>query len=68
MTPRLSPDGHTLAFAAIVNRQTEVAVMKPDVGDWSILTHHGERGSVTTVSWSPDGNKIYYDRILDVHL
>jgi len=66
MTPRLSPDGHTLAFAAIVNRQTEVAVMKPDVGDWSILTHHGERGSVTTVSWSPDGNKIYYDRILDV--
>jgi hypothetical protein len=32
--------------------------MKPDVGDWSILTHHGERGSVTTVSWSPDGNKI----------
>jgi len=66
MTPRLSPDGHTLAFAAIVKRQTEVAVMKPDVGDWSILTHHGERGSVTTVSWSPDGNKIYYDRILDV--
>ncbi len=29
MTPRLSPDGHTLAFAAIVKRQTEVAVMKP---------------------------------------
>jgi hypothetical protein len=66
MTPRLSPDGRTLAFLAIVGRQSEVAIMKPDVGDWSILTHHRERGSVTTVSWSPDGNKIYYDRILDV--
>jgi Tol biopolymer transport system component len=66
MTPRLSPDGHTLAFLAIVGRQSEVAIMKPDVGDWSVLTHHPERGSVTAVSWSPDGNKIYYDRILDV--
>ena len=66
MTPRLSPDGRTLAFEALVDRQTEVAVMRPDAGDWSILTHHGERGSVTTVSWSPDGSQIYFDRILDV--
>jgi len=66
MTPRLSPDGHTLAFLAMVNRQSEVAVMKPDVGDWSLLTHHPERGSVVSLSWAPDGNRIYYDRVLDV--
>jgi eukaryotic-like serine/threonine-protein kinase len=66
MTPRLSPDGHTLAFLAMVNRQTEVGIMKPDAGDWSLLTHHPERGSVTAVSWAPDGNKLYFDRVLDV--
>src|ERR1051326_4252094 len=66
MTPRLSPDGRTLAFLAIVDRQSEVAIMKPDAGDWFVLTRHSERGSITAISWSPDGNKIYYDRILDV--
>ena len=66
MTPRISPDGRTLAFEALVDRQTEVAVMRPEAGDWSVLTHHSERGSVTTVSWSPDGNEIYFDRLLDV--
>ena len=66
MTPRLSPDGRTLAFEALVDRQTEVAIMRPAVGDWSVLTHHSERGSVTTVSWSPDGDEIYFDRLLDV--
>jgi hypothetical protein len=66
LTPRLSPDGHTLAFEAVVAGQTQVAVMRPEVGNWSVLTHDRERGSVTAVSWSPDGNSIYYDRVMDV--
>jgi len=64
--PRLSPDGHVLAFGALVDGQTQVAVMRPDSGNWSVLTHSRDRGSVTGLSWSPDGNKIYYDRTVDV--
>ena len=40
--------------------------MRPGSGNWLTLTRNRERGSVTAVSWAPDGNKIYYDRTLDV--
>jgi eukaryotic-like serine/threonine-protein kinase len=40
--------------------------MKPDSGNWSILTHHRDRGLVTQISWSPDGALIYFDRQTDV--
>ena len=65
LDPRLSPDGSLLAFKAFENAQTQVAVMKPESGNWSILTHHRDRGAVDQVSWSPDGSLIYYDRTTD---
>ena len=66
LMPRLAPDGHTLAFEAVIGGQTQVAIMRPEAGNWSILTHNRERGSVAGMSWSPDGNRIYFDRVLDV--
>jgi serine/threonine protein kinase len=64
--PRLSPDGHLLAMQAMVGGVPQVAVMKPESGNWSILTHHGDRGIIQQISWSPDGALIYYDRHADV--
>jgi hypothetical protein len=64
--PRLSPDGHTLAMLAMVGDQSQVAVMRPDAGDWTVLTHEGNAGSVGALSWSPDGSRVYYDRAKEV--
>ena len=67
-TPRPSPDGHTLAFAATVGGiggPSQVAVMKPETGNLAILTHQ-EDGWIASLSWSPDGARIYYDRVTDV--
>jgi eukaryotic-like serine/threonine-protein kinase len=64
--PRLSPDGHLVAFQAMDRGQTQVAVMKPETGNWSILTHDRIRGEINEVAWSPDGAVIYYDRYTDV--
>jgi eukaryotic-like serine/threonine-protein kinase len=55
LNPRLSPDGHLLAFAAMVDGLTQVAVMKPESGNWSILTRDRSRGQAFGISWSPDG-------------
>jgi predicted Ser/Thr protein kinase len=66
MCPRLSPDGHTLAFQAMLEGLTQVAVMRPETGDWTALTHQRERGFVLEMSWSADGSRIYYDRVTDV--
>ena len=66
LDPRLSPDGSLLAFQAIDRGLTQVAVMKPETGNWSILTHNREHGPVNTIAWSPDGASIYYDRSTDV--
>ncbi len=62
LDPRLSPDGHLLAFQAMVDGLTQVAVMKPESGNWSILTRDRSHGKVGSVSWSPDGALIYYSR------
>ncbi len=64
--PRVSPDGQMLAFQALVNRQTQVAVMKPETGNWTVLTRDRSRGSVSEMCWSRDGAKIYFDRFPDV--
>jgi eukaryotic-like serine/threonine-protein kinase len=64
--PRPSPDGQLLAFYAIEDRYTQVAVMKPETGNWSMLTHSQRQGYVTNVAWSPDGSTIYYDRLTSV--
>jgi eukaryotic-like serine/threonine-protein kinase len=62
--PRISPDGNTLAFQAMVNGLLQVAVMKPANGNWAVLTHEREQGGVQEITWSPDGTKLYYSRVL----
>jgi hypothetical protein len=66
MGARISPDGHTLAFQAMMDRLTQVAVMDADSGDWTVLTKNRSRGYVTEVNWSPDGSEIYFDRDLSL--
>ena len=68
LNPRLSPDGNLLAFKAFDNGMTQVAVMKPESGNWSIVTHRRDRGQTQVISWSPDGSQIYYDRATGVPL
>ncbi len=63
--PRISPDGQLLAFHAMVDGQTQVAVMKPASGNWAVLTHDRSRGMIQEICWSPDGTKLYFDRIQD---
>jgi serine/threonine protein kinase len=60
--PRVSPDGHLIAFQAIVADLSQLSVMDPESGNWTVLTHDRTRGLVQDLSWSPDGSKIYYDR------
>jgi hypothetical protein len=60
--PRISPDGRTLAFQAMVDNLTQVAVMNPDSGNWTVLTRDRSHGLVTEIAWSRDGSKIYFDR------
>ncbi|MGD0873289.1 MAG: protein kinase [Bryobacteraceae bacterium] len=62
--PRPSPDGHWLAFTDIGSQQ--VGLMKPESGNWTILTHASDQGSVYSLGWSADGTRIYYDRWTDV--
>jgi serine/threonine protein kinase len=65
LNPRLSPDGNLLAFQAMVDGLNQVAVMKPESGNWSVLTRDRDQGVLSTVSWSTDGSLIYYDRCTD---
>ncbi len=64
--PRISPDGHTLAFQGTVDRLTQVAVMDTESGDWTVLTKNRSRGFVTELNWSPDGSEIFFDREFSV--
>src|ERR1022692_591441 len=61
---RLS-EPNLLAFQALVDGQTQVAVMKPESGNWSLLTRDRDQGPLQSVSWSSDGSLIYYDRYTD---
>jgi len=65
MGPRVSPDGQTLAFQAMADGLTQVAVMKPQSGNWTILTRDRSRGLIATISWSRDGTALFFDRVLD---
>jgi serine/threonine protein kinase len=60
--PRVSPDGKTLAFQALVDGNSQVAVMNPNSGNWTLLTRTQNAGMVNYLSWSKDGTKIYFDR------
>jgi Tol biopolymer transport system component len=64
--PTVSHDAQLVAFNAMVDGETQPAVLKPASGDWRVLATDRSRGLVGTTSWSPDDSKIYYDRILDV--
>ncbi len=63
--PRVSPDGHTLAFQAMVDGQLQVAIMKPESGNWTVLTHQKDLGELLSIDWSRDGSKLYFDRHSD---
>ena len=63
MHPRVSPDGKTIAFAAMVGGTTQLAVLSPETGDWRVLTTDTTQGAVNVAAWSPDGTRIYFDRI-----
>jgi eukaryotic-like serine/threonine-protein kinase len=65
INPRLSPDGNLLAFLAMVDGLSQIAVMKPESGNWSILTRDRNHGPIANHSWSSDGALIYYDRYTD---
>ncbi len=65
MGPRISPEGKTLAFQALIDNLTQVAVMDPASGNWTVLTHDRSHGFVTELGWAPDGSKIYYARVKD---
>ena len=67
LSPRVSPDGQMLALLTLVNRQTQVAILKPDGGSWrgaswNVLTHAAGNGSVTNLSWARDGSRLFFDR------
>jgi eukaryotic-like serine/threonine-protein kinase len=64
--PRVSPDGQTIAFQAMVDGQTQVAVMKPQSGNWAVLTHQKDLGQIRDIAWSRDGSKLYFDRATDI--
>jgi serine/threonine protein kinase len=61
--PRVSPDGHTIAFQAMVDDLTQVAVLNPESGNWTVRTRDRSHGVVNAIAWSRDGSKIYFDRI-----
>ena len=65
LRPRLSPDGHLLAFLSIDEVQSQISVMKPGTGVWTQLTHDRTQGLAYNAAWSPDGSLIYYDRYTD---
>jgi eukaryotic-like serine/threonine-protein kinase len=60
--PRVSPDGHLVAFQAVLDDVSQVAVMDPESGNWSVLTNDRSHGLVGDLSWSWDGSRIYFDR------
>jgi hypothetical protein len=63
--PRLSPDGHLLAFMSINDGLSQIYVMKPGTGAWTQLTRDRTHGLTFTMCWSTDGSHIYYDCITD---
>jgi hypothetical protein len=36
--------------------------MEPEAASWTAITHDRNQGSIASVAWSRDGNRIYFDR------
>ncbi len=68
LSPRSSPDGRRVAFLTPVGGLTQVAAMEPESGDWTVLTKRRDAGAVHRVEWSPDGTRLFFDRVTDVPL
>ena len=68
LSPRSSPDGRRIAFLTPVGGLTQVAAMEPESGDWAVLTKRADAGAVHRVEWSPDGTRLFFDRVKDVPL
>ncbi|HVQ65515.1 MAG TPA: protein kinase [Terriglobia bacterium] len=62
-SPRVSPDGKMLAFLTLIDGQSQVAVMNPLSGNWTVLTHGKEQPGPQSLNWSADGTRIYFDRM-----
>lgn len=62
LSPRISPDGEMLALIVLVNGQTQLAIMEPDGGSWTVLTREATNGSVCNISWARDGSRLFFDR------
>ncbi len=60
--PRVSPNGQDLAFVAMIDNQTQVAMMKPGSGSWSVLTNDRTRGGASSISWTLDGTRVLLTR------
>jgi Tol biopolymer transport system component len=39
--------------------------MKPESGNWTVLTHQKNFGQIVDIAWSRDGSKLYFDRGTD---
>ena len=66
MIPVLSHDGQMVAFQTLTDGQSQLAVLKPQSGDWKQLTESRSRGIVSFYSWARDDSRIYFDRFIDV--
>jgi hypothetical protein len=66
ISPRVSPDGSTLAFVTQAGGASQVAVLKPASGDWTVVTRANRAGAIQKVCWTRDGNKLLFDRVSDV--
>ena len=62
--PRVSPDGRLVALQAVLDDISQIVVMDPESGNWSVLTADRSHGLVGNFSWAPDGSKIYFDRFI----
>ena len=43
-----------------------MAVMSPNVPGWRVLTSDRTRGVLSSLVWTPDGSRIYFDRLSNV--
>jgi Tol biopolymer transport system component len=66
--PVWSPSGDRVAFVSHESgKDQNIFVMRPDAPGESInlatqLTHYAENGSISEVTWSPDGTRLAYER------
>ncbi len=60
--PRVSPDGQTLAFQAMIDGMNQIQVLKVASGDSLVLTKDKTSGIINDISWSTDGTRLFYDR------